>query len=53
VIIGLLETKGIHHEVDKPSGTVDDDATDNAAGSHEKKSLGQKIKDKLHHKHKD
>jgi len=48
----LLESKGVHREADKPSATVDDDATDNAAGGHEKKSLGQKIKEKLH-KHKD
>lgn len=44
---GLLETKGIHHEQGKPDSTPDDDANDNSA-SHEKKGLGQKIKDKLH-----
>ncbi|OIW34108.1 hypothetical protein CONLIGDRAFT_210312 [Coniochaeta ligniaria NRRL 30616] len=46
----LLESKGVHHEVGKPSATVDDDATNVPAG-HEKKSLGEKIKEKLHKPH--
>jgi len=50
----LLETKGVHREVpaDK-TATVDDDATDAAAGADtkEKKSLGEKIKEKLHKPH--
>jgi hypothetical protein len=48
-----MESKGVHREVGKPAATIDDDATDNAAGAHhEKKGLGQKIKEKLH-RHKD
>lgn len=49
---GLLEEKGIHHEGNNKAST-DDDAHD-AAGAHEgkeKKSLGEKIKAKLHKPH--
>jgi len=46
----LLETKGVHHGADKPSATDNDAATD-VAGGHEKKSLGEKIKEKIHKPH--
>lgn len=52
-VTGLMETKGVHREAPKPAATAtataDDDATHVAGGEKEKKSLGEKIKEKLHH----
>jgi len=45
----LLESKGVHHGADQPAATDDEPA--DAAGGHEKKSLGEKIKEKLHKPH--
>ena len=46
--LGLLEEKGIHHEVGVGGSSAKDDDASGAVDSSGKPSMGQKIKEKLH-----